>query len=150
MITIVFTSARLLALNSLPRGTKLSQDYFIDGALLELSSRKRRIARCKRVPAFSVHMDNSRCHNAANITEKLGKRNITQAPHPPDSPDFSPCDFWVFGMLKEKMTGSLFASEKQILDAIARSWNELTFEDIQRVFQNWMERLIWVITNSGE
>jgi hypothetical protein len=33
---------------------------------------------------------------------------------------------------------------------MARSWNRLTFEDIQRVFKNGMERLRWVIANSGE
>jgi hypothetical protein len=41
-------------------------------------------------------------------------------------------------------------SEGQILAAITESWNELTFEYIQRVFDNWMERLIWVIANTGE
>jgi hypothetical protein len=36
------------------------------------------------------------------------------------------------------------------LAAITESWNEFTFEDIQGVFHIWMERLIWVIANSGE
>jgi hypothetical protein len=29
-------------------------------------------------------------------------------------------------------------------------WNDLTFADVQRVFQEWMERLTWVIGNNGE
>jgi hypothetical protein len=48
------------------------------------------------------------------------------------------------------MKEQVFQSEEQSLDAITENWNELTFEDIQRVFHNWMERLIWVIANSGE
>jgi hypothetical protein len=48
------------------------------------------------------------------------------------------------------MKERVFQSEEQILAAITESWNELTFEDIQRVFHNWMERLTWVIANSGE
>jgi hypothetical protein len=36
------------------------------------------------------------------------------------------------------------------LVAITEGRNELTFEDIQRVFHNWMEPLIWVIASSGE
>jgi hypothetical protein len=48
------------------------------------------------------------------------------------------------------MRGRVFQSEEQIWVAITESWNELTFEDIQRVFHNWMERVIWVIANSGE
>jgi hypothetical protein len=48
------------------------------------------------------------------------------------------------------MKERVFQSEEQILAAITDSWNELTFEDIQRVFHNWMGRLTWVIANSGE
>jgi hypothetical protein len=44
----------------------------------------------------------------------------------------------------------VFQSEEQILAAITDSWNELTFEDIQRIFHNWMERPIWAIANNGE
>jgi hypothetical protein len=95
-------------------------------------------------------MDNSICHHGAKISEKHEKRHIVRAPHPPYSPDFSLCDFWLFGILKQKMKERVFQSEEQILAAITESWNELTFEDIQRVFHNWMERLIWVIANSGE
>jgi transposase len=81
-------------------------------------------------------MDNSMCHSSAKITEKLEKKHITRAPHPPYSPDLSQCDFWLFGILKQKMKGRIFQSEEQILAAITQSWNELTFKGIQRVFHN--------------
>jgi transposase len=150
MVTIFFRSTRLLVLNFLPKGTKFNQDYFIGTVFPNLYSEKRRIARRKSLPSFSVHMDNSMCHNGTKITEKLEKRHIVRAPHPPYSPDLSPCDFWFFGILKRKMKEPVFQSEEQSLAAITENWNELTFEDIQRVFHNRMERLIWVIANSGE
>jgi transposase len=99
---------------------------------------------------LSVHMDNSMCHKGAKITEKLEKRHIARAPHPPYSPDLSPCDFWLSGILKQKMKERVFQSKEQILAAITESWNEFTFEDIQRIFHNLMECLTWVIANSGE
>jgi hypothetical protein len=61
MITTFFTSTRLLMPNFLPKGTKFNQDYFIDTVLSNLYSEKRRIARRKGLPSFSVHMDNSMC-----------------------------------------------------------------------------------------
>jgi hypothetical protein len=82
MVTIFFTSTRLLVLNFLPKGTKFNQDYFADTVLPNLSSEKRRIARRKYLPSFSVRMDNSMCHKGAKITEKLEKRHIARAPHP--------------------------------------------------------------------
>jgi hypothetical protein len=83
-------------------------------------------------------MDNSMCHNGAKITEKLEKRHIARAPHGAYSPDLSPCDFWLFGILKQKMKERIFQSEEQIFASVCESWDELTFEDIQRVFHNWM------------
>jgi transposase len=87
------------------------------------------------------------CQNGAKIIEKLEKRHIARAPRPPYSPALSPCHFWLFGILKQKMKKRVFQSEEQI---VAGSWNELTFEDIQRIFHNWMERRIWVVANSGK
>jgi hypothetical protein len=43
-----------------------------------------------------------------------------------------------------------FQSQEAILGAIAKVWNALTFDDIRRVFREWMELLTWVIGNSGE
>jgi hypothetical protein len=57
----------------LPKGTKFNQDYFTDTVLPNLYHETRRIARRKGLPSFSVHMDNSVCHNGAKITEKLEK-----------------------------------------------------------------------------
>jgi hypothetical protein len=150
IITIFFTFTGLLVLNFLPTGTQFNQDYSIDAIFPELYGEMTRIARCKGAPGFSVHMDNSMCHSRAKITEKLATKYIVRALHPSYSPDLSPCDFWLFGMSKEKMKNKMFRSGQYILVTITRSWNELTFEDIHKVFGNWMGRLIWVIANSGE
>jgi transposase len=121
LVTIFLVPTRLLVLNFLPKGTKFNQDYFIDTVLPSLYSEKRRFARRKGLPSFSVHMDNSMCHKGPKITEKLEKRHIARAPHPPYSPDLSPCDFWLFGVLKQKMKERVFQSEEQILVAITES-----------------------------
>jgi hypothetical protein len=64
MVTIFVTSTRLLVLNFFPEGTKFTQDYFIDTVVPNRYSEKRRIARRKRLPSFSVHMDNSMCQRS--------------------------------------------------------------------------------------
>jgi len=66
-------------------------------------------------------MNNSMCHNGAKITEKLGKKQIGRAPRSAYSQDLSPCDFRLFGMLKEKMRDRAFRSGKQILAAMTKS-----------------------------
>jgi hypothetical protein len=54
------------------------------------------------------------------------------------------------GMLKEVLKGREFSSSNQIEEVIAKMWDELTFDEVQSVFHNWMSRLAWVLENGGE
>lgn len=49
--------------------------------------------------------DNARPHTAAVTREKLEKMFWTPLEHPPYSPDLSPCDYHLFGPLKEALGG---------------------------------------------
>jgi transposase len=114
-------TTRLLVLNFLLKGTKCNQDDFIDTVLRNLYSEKRRIVKRNGLPSLSVHMDNSMCHDDAKITEKLEKRHTARASHPTYSPDLSSSDFWLFGILKQKMKKRIFQSEEQIFAVITES-----------------------------
>jgi hypothetical protein len=43
-----------------------------------------------------------------------------------------------------------FHSHDEIEEAIPMAWNDLTFEDVQSFFSDWMRRLAWLIENAGE
>jgi hypothetical protein len=139
LLPIFFPSIRLLVLKALPKGTTFNQDYFVDAIFPGLYNEKRRISCKEGFPAFSAHMHHSMCNNGNKISEKLAKRSIERAPHPPYSPDISPCDFWLFGMLQHKMRDREFQSEQAILSAVVKMWNDLTFADVQCAFPEWME-----------
>jgi histone-lysine N-methyltransferase SETMAR len=83
-------------------------------------------------------------------TTKLDRRRLGRAGHPPYSPDLSPCGFWVFGFLKEKLKDRQLRGVQSLHQAIPDLWDELTFEDAQAVFLEWMNCLSWVIENKGE
>jgi hypothetical protein len=65
-----------------------------------------------------IRLDNSACHNGYKITDKLTAADFAGAPLPPYSPHLSPCDFWLFGLLKESMKGMELSSENQTVEAI--------------------------------
>jgi hypothetical protein len=52
--------------------------------------------------------------------------------------------------LTEILKDREFHSSDEIQQAIAEAWNDLTVDEDQSVFQNWMSRLAWVIENGGE
>jgi hypothetical protein len=50
-------------------------------------------------------------------------------------------------MLKGILKDREFHSHDKIEEAIRMVWNDLTFNEAQSVFHNWMNRLKWVIEN---
>ena len=52
--------------------------------------------------------DNARPHSAALTQEKLAEMYWTVLEHPPYSPNLSPCDYHMFGPLKEALGGATF------------------------------------------
>jgi hypothetical protein len=80
------------------------------------------------------------CHNSRKAIDELDNLKLDRIRHLPYSPDLSPCDFWLFGMLKQKIKDRVFQMVEEIMTAVHRVWDELTLEDIQSVFFNWIER----------
>jgi hypothetical protein len=150
MITIFFTATRLILLNSLPQGPSFTPDYLTSEIAPAFTKEKLRFRRHHSGVAFSTHMDNSRCHNGRMATAEFNRRRLGRTKHPPYSPDLSPCDFWLFGFLKEKLKDRQLRGVQSLRQAITDLWDEPTFEDIQAVFLEWMNRLSRIIENKGE
>jgi hypothetical protein len=53
-------------------------------------------------------------------------------------------------MLKGILKDREFHSHDENEEVITMAWNYLTFDEVQSVFHNWMNRLRWVIENGGE
>jgi hypothetical protein len=53
-------------------------------------------------------------------------------------------------MLKGILKDQEFHSRDDIEEAFTMAWNDLTFDEVQSVFHNWMNRLRSVIENGGE
>ena len=49
--------------------------------------------------------DNARSNTANLVRDKLQRFDWKTLKHPPYSPDLSPCDFYIFGDLKEDIRG---------------------------------------------
>jgi histone-lysine N-methyltransferase SETMAR len=100
MLAIFFSSVKLISLNALPAGARFTQEYFINRILPDILDEKQRILRRNRRDDFFVHMNNSIYHNRCKVIDEFDNWKLQRVSHPPYSPDLSPCDFWLFGMLK--------------------------------------------------
>jgi hypothetical protein len=70
------------------------------------------------------------------IAQKISDAKLKKLPYPAYSPDLSPCDFWLFGMLKGNMKDRAFQTIEEIMEAVTLIWNGVTFEQLQNVFLN--------------
>jgi hypothetical protein len=136
MITLFFTVRKLILLDVMLKGWKCNQLYFVDNRVPGLRRGKMSFARRKPGSTFWVDMDNSMCHNGANITSEFQKHHLARMPHPSDSPDISPCGFWLFGMLKGIRKDREFVSSEEIEVAIADVWNGFASDDVQSIFRH--------------
>jgi CelD/BcsL family acetyltransferase involved in cellulose biosynthesis len=52
--------------------------------------------------------------------------------------------------VKQILRDREFLSSNETEDAIAQVWNDLTFDGVQSLFQEWIWRFAWVVENDGE
>jgi hypothetical protein len=150
MITIFFTARQLILLNVQLKRSKFNQQYFIDYVFPDLKTENRNFRRRMPLATFWAHINNSICHKRSNVVSKFDKHHIARLPHSPYSPDLSPCDFWLFGMLKGILKDRELHLHDEIEEVITMAWNDLTFDEAQSIFHSRMKRLRRVIENGRE
>ena len=76
--------------------------------------------------------------------------SIKTVPHSPYSPDFAPCDFWLFPKLKEKLRCCRYDTTEEIKEAVTKVIDTLTHEDFHGAFQKLFERYNKSIAAGGD
>jgi histone-lysine N-methyltransferase SETMAR len=150
MFTLIFSGHGLLALVDLPKGQKLNSQYFCDVVLTRTQQAIKAITKKRTIDEIQIHLDNCKVHNSLMTTQKLQELRVTRLPHPPYSPDISPCDFWFFGWSKEQMRGHSFTGPDQVRKFLLDLWQNLDKNTIISVYNQWIERLQQVIGMNGE
>ena len=84
---------------------------------------------------WHLHQDNAPVHNSILVTDCLSKMGIKTVPHPPYSPDFAPCDFWLF----PKLRGCCYETIEEMKEAVTKVIDTLTQEDFHGAFQKLLE-----------
>jgi hypothetical protein len=134
----------------LPKGAYFDAYYFCTDILADVD----RI--CPAATAedarrnFVLHFDNAFHHLATAIVNFLSLHRMKRAPQPPFSPDLAPSDFYLLGKLKMALTEAEFEDEHQLLDGVMEVLNEVTRDDPESVFEEWVARLDACIQGGGD
>ena len=70
---------------------------------------------------------------------------IKTVPHPPYSPDFAPCDFWLF----PKLRGCHYETIEEMKEAVTKVIDMITQEELHGAFQKLLDRYNKCIAAGG-
>ena len=72
-----------------------------------------------------LHHEDASAHTAATTVAFLNESEVQLLPHPPYSPDLSPCDFFLFPEVKRRLKGTLFESAEDARRAFTSAFEDL-------------------------
>jgi hypothetical protein len=82
-------------------------------------------------------LHNAGQHTARVTPETIRDIYVESLPHPPYSPEFAPCDYHIFGPLKEALGGKIFRSSKESMSGHACSQRIFFSQGIQAFMKRW-------------
>ena len=104
----------------------------------------------RRLNDLILHHDDASAHKATETMEYLNDQRVTVMSHPAYSPDWSPCDFWLFPKIKEQLRGKKNPGHKDELSAaVQEQMDGLRKEDFYHCYEPWFERMNECISAHG-
>ena len=100
-----------------PKGERLNGEFYANKCVREVEKVYEMRRPCTRARGIKLLHDNARPHvskYARNTIEDIGFETIE---HPPYSPDLSPCDFWLFPVLKETSRKTAISHTKTLFQS---------------------------------
>jgi hypothetical protein len=94
-----------------------------------------------RTTAAHLHVDNAKPHTSKISIEKIEELCFTLVPQPPYSPDLAPCDFFLFGCVKQHSEGTYFTREDQVIAAVSEVFDKIPLQAFQNVMDDLQYRL---------
>ena len=150
LIFVSFTMRGLLSVYVVPNNNKINSEIFSNDILDDMIEELYKTRPSKFIRDFILHFDNASTHTSKKTKEKIKTMKLRILEHPSYSPDLAPCDFFLFGYLKETLRGIEINDEKECYEIVVEKLNQISKEVYKKVFLEWIKRLKWVISNNGD
>ena len=122
------------------RGKTVHSEYYIE-ILEELGKAIQENHRRNLAKGVLLMQDNASPHSSERTQAALRDLQFETLPHPPYSPDLSPCDYWLFGPMKKYLKGRRFENLQQLSSSVSqwvRSTPETFFRaGIEKLPERW-------------
>jgi histone-lysine N-methyltransferase SETMAR len=103
LFSIFFKSDGLGFIHRIERRQTIDHQYYIEKCLRPLVDEIKHQRPSYGTRCIKIHYENGRPHIHKDVSNYLESEGLTIIPHPPNSPDLSPCDFWLFDLIKDNL-----------------------------------------------
>jgi hypothetical protein len=141
MVSAYFSRYGFVSVEFLPMGQKYNSQFFTEAVLPSI---EKKLAECRpklRTTAAHFHVDNAKRHTSKMSVEKIEELSFIPVPQPLYSPDLAPCDFLLFGYLKQHLEGKHFTREDHVIAAVREVSDKIPLQTFQDVMDDWQYRL---------
>ena len=104
LFSIFFKSNGRLLIHHMERGQTINHYYYIDNCLKLLLDKPRHQRPSYGTNRIILYQDNGRSHLHTHMSDYLESEGITTMSHLFNSPDLSPCDCWLFDLVKRNLS----------------------------------------------
>ena len=149
MVSVFFTKAGINSINVLESNNKATATWYKDQCLHTVFSNWKSSNKKCGFEKILLHHDNAPIHRSTIINEYLNEMGIKTLKHPSYSPDLSPCDFWLFPTIKQRLRGRVNYSRSYVIIHFFNEVNKLEPSDFHKCFNVWIERCKTVVSKKG-
>ena len=141
MCTVFWDNEGILHVDFLHDRRTINAEYYSNLLREHVKPAYRSKRRHKPMRDAILLQDNARPHTARLTMATIAELGWQTLEHPPYSPDLSPCDFHLFGPLKEALGGQRFSSNEGV-EEFVRNWfltrpKEFYAQGISKLPERW-------------
>jgi histone-lysine N-methyltransferase SETMAR len=136
-VSAYFLRCGFVSVEFIPMGQKYNSQFFTETVLPSI---EKKLAECRpklRTTAAHLHVDNAKPHTSKMSIEKSEELDFILVPQPPYSPDLAPCDFFLFGYLKQQLEQKHFTREDQVIAAVREVFDKISLQTFHNVMDDW-------------
>ena len=151
MFVIFFRSAGPVLVHYVERGKSIDHQYYINNCLSPMFASLRRQRPSSGTKGLKILHDNATPHNHESTVTFIQSQGIQIIDHPPYSPDLAPCDFWLFGLIKQKLAEEEQPKDvKSLAKLVTKILNQIPRSEYIKTFRKYIERLEYCVEVEGD
>ena len=150
LYTVFFNSNGPVVQIPSPPGKSVTGIFYRDKVLKSVKKHYNNFHPRTGLRGIHIIHDNASSHKSNVVQQFLHDERVIQLPHPPYSPDLSPCDFFLFPTLKKMLAGRRYNSRSQLGSAVHQCLKRIPKSDYSAAFKSWISRMEKCIHVKGE